>query len=92
MVRTPPLSCAHCLHWCLFTDKWGLRMTGVIQCSEKDEFAYQEMIAHLPLCGLAVRAGFQRCLLHICHFCRGGYQQAFKHAGSTKEGVGGWRR
>ena len=29
-------------------------MAGVIQCTEKDEFAYQEMIAHLPLCGLAV--------------------------------------
>ena len=29
-------------------------MTGVIQCTEKDEFAYQEMIAHLPLCGLTV--------------------------------------
>ena len=27
---------------------------GVIQCTEKDEFAYQEMIAHLPLCGIAV--------------------------------------
>ena len=30
-------------------------LTGVIQCTEKDEFAYQEMIAHLPLCGLTVR-------------------------------------
>lgn len=59
MVRTSPLSCAHCAHQCLHTDKRGLHMTGVIQCSEKDEFAYQEMIAHLPLCGLAVRAGFQ---------------------------------
>jgi len=31
---------------------WGtvLVLDGVIQCTTKDEFAYQEMIAHLPLC------------------------------------------
>jgi hypothetical protein len=61
MVRTSSLSCAHRFHQCEYTDKWGLHITGVIQCSEKDEFAYQEMIAHLPLCGLAVRAGCQCC-------------------------------
>jgi len=27
-----------------------LVLDGVIQCTEKDEFSYQEMIAHLPLC------------------------------------------
>ncbi|KAJ3072368.1 hypothetical protein HK102_006249 [Quaeritorhiza haematococci] len=27
-----------------------LVLDGVIQCTERDEFAYQEMIAHLPLC------------------------------------------
>lgn len=26
-----------------------LVLDGVVQCTEKDEFAYQEMIAHLPL-------------------------------------------
>ena len=26
-----------------------LVLDGIIQCSERDEFAYQEMIAHLPL-------------------------------------------
>ena len=26
-----------------------LVLDGVIQCSERDEFAYQEMMAHLPL-------------------------------------------
>lgn len=25
---------------------------GVIQCTDRDEFSYQEMIAHLPLCSL----------------------------------------
>lgn len=25
-------------------------LDGVIQCTERDEFAYQEMIANLPLC------------------------------------------
>lgn len=41
---------------CVFqTQAFGkvLVLDGVIQCTEKDEFAYQEMIAHLPLCGLA---------------------------------------
>ncbi len=33
--------------WCLYA--------GVIQCTERDEFSYQEMIAHLPLCALEVR-------------------------------------
>ena len=26
-----------------------LALDGVIQCTERDEFAYQEMMAHLPL-------------------------------------------
>lgn len=25
-------------------------LDGVIQCTERDEFSYQEMIANLPLC------------------------------------------
>ena len=31
-----------------------LLLDGVIQCTERDEFSYQEMIAHLPLCALEV--------------------------------------
>ena len=34
--------------------------TGVIQCTERDEFSYQEMITHLPLCALKVHTGLQR--------------------------------
>ncbi|KAK3249843.1 ribonucleotide reductase (RNR) inhibitor [Cymbomonas tetramitiformis] len=30
-----------------------LVLDGVIQCTERDEFAYQEMITHLPLCALS---------------------------------------
>ena len=32
-----------------------LVLDGVIQATERDEFSYQEMIAHLPLCALPVR-------------------------------------
>ena len=32
-----------------------LLLDGVIQATERDEFSYQEMIAHLPLCALQVR-------------------------------------
>lgn len=28
----------------------ALILDGIIQCTEKDEFSYQEMISHLPLC------------------------------------------
>ena len=31
-----------------------LLLDGVIQCTERDEFSYQEMIAHIPLCALEV--------------------------------------
>lgn len=30
-----------------------LTLDGVIQVTEKDEFSYQEMITHLPLCGMS---------------------------------------
>ena len=46
---------------------------GVIQCTEKDEFAYQEMITHLPLCGLAVcrsADGISHKLLQTASFCQ----------------------
>ncbi|GLI64183.1 hypothetical protein VaNZ11_007375 [Volvox africanus] len=29
-----------------------LLLDGVIQCTDKDEFSYQEMIAHVPMCSL----------------------------------------
>jgi Spermine/spermidine synthase domain/Spermidine synthase tetramerisation domain len=29
-----------------------LVLDGVIQCTDRDEFAYQEMMAHVPLCAL----------------------------------------
>lgn len=45
---------------CVFdTDSiFGRVMTldGVIQCTSYDEFSYQEMITHLPLCALPVAA------------------------------------
>lgn len=34
--------------------------TGVIQCTNRDEFSYQEMIAHLPVCALEV------CKIRAC--------------------------
>lgn len=40
---------------CVFdSDAYGtvLVLDGVIQCTTKDEFSYQEMIAHLPVCAL----------------------------------------
>lgn len=67
--------------------------TGVIQCSEKDEFAYQEMIAHLPLCGLAVRAAGPHCTMHCLMFeqvwwiCQ---HDTWTCAGAPKEGTGCW--
>lgn len=40
-----------CDNFC-FSKTYGnvLILDGVIQCTERDEFAYQEMIANLPLC------------------------------------------
>lgn len=36
-----------------FQQKTSLPLpSGVIQCTDRDEFSYQEMIAHLPLCSL----------------------------------------
>lgn len=39
------------------TEAFGtvLVLDGVIQCTDKDEFSYQEMITHLPTCSLKVR-------------------------------------
>lgn len=30
------------------------RAAGVIQATDRDEFSYQEMIAHIPMCALEV--------------------------------------
>jgi spermidine synthase len=43
---------------CVFeTDAYGtvLVLDGVIQATDRDEFSYQEMMAHIPLCALEVR-------------------------------------
>ena len=34
-----------------------LVLDGVIQCTDRDEFSYQEMMAHLPMCALQVSQG-----------------------------------
>lgn len=46
----PVASC--CAVMLLSSKTYGnvLVLDGVIQCTERDEFAYQEMIANLPLC------------------------------------------
>jgi hypothetical protein len=44
---------------CVFdSEAYGrvLVLDGVIQATTRDEFAYQEMMAHLPMCALEVRA------------------------------------
>lgn len=40
------------------TEAFGtvLLLDGVIQCTDRDEFSYQEMITHLPTCALMVRS------------------------------------
>ena len=44
--------------------------SGVIQCTDRDEFSYQEMITHLPVCSLRVReytaAALQARNLALC--------------------------
>ena len=50
---------------CVFTSKAMGRvlvLDGVIQTTDRDEFSYQEMITHLPLCSLPVSLR--------CCFCR----------------------
>lgn len=39
------------------TEAFGtvLLLDGVIQCTDRDEFSYQEMITHLPAASLPVR-------------------------------------
>lgn len=47
---------------CVFeSDAYGtvLLLDGVIQCTDRDEFSYQEMLAHIPLCALPVSRRFR---------------------------------
>lgn len=39
-----------------------LVLDGVIQATDRDEFSYQEMMAHLPMCALEVRLQLTYCL------------------------------
>jgi spermidine synthase len=51
---------------CVFeSEAYGrvLVLDGVIQCTDRDEFSYQEMMAHLPLCALQVMGSA------VCSFC-----------------------
>lgn len=46
---------------CVFeSEAYGnvLVLDGVIQCTDRDEFSYQEMMTHLPLCALEVSSSF----------------------------------
>ncbi len=55
-VRQRPCTCA-LQDVCVFQSAaFGkvLVLDGVIQVTERDEFSYQEMITHLPLCALRV--------------------------------------
>jgi hypothetical protein len=48
------LSVGKCLFFCLQSSTYGkvLVLDGIVQLTEKDECAYQEMIVHLPLCSI----------------------------------------
>ena len=37
-----------------------LVLDGVIQCTDRDEFSYQEKITHLPVCSLPVGPAVRR--------------------------------
>lgn len=66
---------------CVFeSDAYGtvLLLDGVIQCTDRDEFSYQEMLAHIPLCSLPVsrkayaassvpRPRHRRVTVQFCH-------------------------
>ncbi len=56
--HSKPTLCTWVQDVCVFqSPSFGkvLLLDGVIQCTERDEFSYQEMIAHIPLCALEVR-------------------------------------
>lgn len=40
----------HTLCICRKSHGKALMLDGIIQCTEKDEFSYHEMLAYLPLC------------------------------------------
>lgn len=51
LCKSAPVA-SYCAVMLLSSKTYGnvLVLDGVIQCTERDEFAYQEMIANLPLC------------------------------------------
>ncbi len=51
------------------THTWSVHSlpTGVIQCTNRDEFSYQEMITHLPMCALEVRFLCGICACIVLH-------------------------
>jgi spermidine synthase len=52
------LDCVGLQDICVFeSEAYGrvLVLDGVIQATDRDEFSYQEMMAHLPMCALEVR-------------------------------------
>lgn len=46
-----------------------LVLDGVIQCTERDEFAYQEMITHLPLAALEVCIHWFGARFRVLYVC-----------------------
>ena len=42
-----------------------LVLDGIIQCTERDEFAYQEMITHLPMFSHANPKRVSPCVYHV---------------------------
>lgn len=51
-----------------------LMLDGIIQCSERDEVSYSEMMAHVPLCSLKARHSFQWLKFrHLDRILRNGF-------------------
>ena len=59
--------CAVALYVCSKTYGHVLALDGVIQCSDRDECSYQEMVAHLPLCSHPNPTKVCVCPLLIIH-------------------------
>jgi hypothetical protein len=45
-----------------------LLLDGVIQCTDRDEFSYQEMMTHIPMCALEVQPGSSNSS-RLCSSC-----------------------
>jgi hypothetical protein len=60
---------------CVFaSEAYGhvLVLDGVIQATDRDEFSYQEMMAHLPMCALEVRLRLA-AVAQVRGRCRGAF-------------------